>query len=145
MDLKKIRKIAERLLGVGASKVWFDPAQLESIAEAMTTDDIRSLIKDGAIRKKRGQLHSKGRARILKEKKRRGRKRGFGKRTGTKKARLQRKRSWITNVRAQRTHLRELKDKKKIDKKTYSKVYGLIKGGYFKGKKYIDSYVNGAK
>ena len=145
MDLKKIRAIAQRLLGTGTSKVWFDPKQIEKIQEAMTTDDIRTLIKDGVVRKKKTLLHSRGSARILHAKKRRGRKRGHGKRTGTKKARLQRKTNWIKNVRAQRQYLCSLKKEKKVSGEQYSKIYKLIKGGYFKGKKYIDAYVKGTK
>lgn len=143
MKIVKIKKIAQRLLGVGESKVWFNPQELKKIGEAMTTDDVRALIKDNIIKKKTPQLHSRGSARILQEKKRRGRRRGFGKRTGTKKARMQRKQSWMGNVRAQRKHLRELKAAKKIDNETYSKGYDLVKGGYFRGKKHIDAFVSG--
>jgi len=145
MDLKKIRAIAQKLLGCGATKVWFDPKQIDRVLEAMTTEDIRALIKENVIRKKRTQLHSRGTARMLRQKKRRGRKRGFGKRTGTKKARTKKKRKWIDNVRAQRKHLRELKGKKKIDSESYSKAYRLIKGGYFRGKKHMDAFLSGKK
>jgi large subunit ribosomal protein L19e len=145
MKLTKIKKIAERLLGVGESKLWFNPAEFERITEAMTTEDIRALIKEGIIKKKKTQLHSRGSARILKAKKNKGRKRGFGKRTGTKKARVQRKQNWTMNVRAQRKHLRGLKQAKKIDQKIYSKIYNLIKGGYFKGKRYIDMQIETEK
>lgn len=144
MKLKKIEAIAERLLNCGASKLWFNPKELDRIKEAMTTEDIRALIKDGIIKRKKEQLHSRGNARILQTKKRRGRKRGFGKRTGTRKARMQRKQNWMQNVRAQRKYLRELRKKDKLDRKMYSKIYNLIKGGYFKGKRYIDLYIKGA-
>ncbi len=145
MDLKKIRAIAQKLLNCGATKIWFDPKQVDRIQEAMTTEDIRALIKDNVIRKKRTHLHSRGPARILKEKKRRGRKRGFGKRTGTKKARTEKKRKWMDNVRAQRKYLRELKEKKKIDREKYSNAYSLVKGGYFRGKRHIDLFISGKK
>lgn len=145
MDLKKIRLIAQRLLGCGSNKLWFNPKELDRIKEAMTTEDIRALIKEGIIKRKKMQEHSRGRARILKEKKRRGRKRGFGKRTGSRKARMQRKKGWIKSVRAQRKHLRGLRQKKKISDETYSRAYALIKGGYFKGKRHIDLFIKEAK
>ena len=145
MKLERIKSIASKLLGCGETKLWLNPKELDRVREAMTTEDIRALIKDGIIKKKKVQLHSKGRARILQDKKRRGRKRGFGKRTGSRKARMQRKQSWMKNVRAQRRHLRELKEKKKIGKEMYSKLYALIKGGYFKGRKRIDAFIAEAK
>ena len=143
--MKKIKAIAQRLLNCGETKLWMNPAELERIKESMTTEDIRALIKDGIIKRKKEQQHSRGRARILRGKKRKGRKRGFGKRTGRKKARMQRKKSWILSVRALRKHVRLLRVEKKIDRKMYSKIYNLIKGGYFKGKRYIDLYVQEAK
>lgn len=145
MKLQKIKSIAARLLGCGETKIWFNPAELKRVSEAMTSEDIRALIKEGMIKKRNTALHSRGGARILAHKKRRGRKRGFGKRTGTRKARVQRKTRWITNVRAQRAYLKELQKNKKVTKEQYSKIYNLIKGGYFKGKRYIDLFVSGEK
>ena len=77
----------------------------------MTKEDVRALVKEGAIKKKQVNSQSKGRARILKLKKKKGRKSGRGKKKGTKKARSEKKPTWMKNVRAQRKKLKELREK----------------------------------
>ncbi len=107
----------------------------------MTKEDIRALIKEGVIRKRRENLLSRGRARKLKAKKQKGRKRGHGKRTGMRSARKSSKEKWINNVRAQRRTLREIKASGVKLKKPARQVYLMIKGNYFRGKKYIQTMV----
>ncbi|MDO8624680.1 MAG: 50S ribosomal protein L19e [Candidatus Diapherotrites archaeon] len=141
MELKKVRRLAAQVLKVGENRVWFDPTKTKEISEALTKEDVRGLIGERAIRKIRSAGHSRGRTRLLKAKKKRGRKRGFGKRRGTKKTRVQKKRKWITTVRSQRKMLRDLREKKTIAKVLYTKLYSLVKGGYFKGKKQIELYI----
>ncbi len=137
MEQKKAKETAAKILKTGKDKVWLDSTRAEKIKEALTKDDVRALIKEKTIKKKKPPHQSKARARKLKEKKKKGRKRGHGKRGGTKKAREKRKKQWIKKVRAQRKALKELKKKTKLRKGEYSKIYRRIKGGYFKGKKYV--------
>ena len=68
----------------GNSRIWISPDALDRLKEAMTKEDVRLLIKDGVIRWKKESGHSRGRARVLQAKKRKGRKSGEGKRSGTK-------------------------------------------------------------
>lgn len=145
MDNKKAKKMAAKLLKVGETKVWVSPGAVKDIKEAMTKDDVRALIKKGTIKKKRTNLQSKGKARELLEKKRKGRKRGKGKRTGRKTARKPKKENWIKNVRAQRRTLKELKESGAKLKKPARKIYLMIKGNYFKGKKYVQAMVKEGK
>lgn len=146
MQLNKIKRIAAGILKVGESRVWMDPENGPKIKESITKDDVRNLIKEGIIKKKKIAEHSKSRARRLKEKKRKGRKRGYGKRKGTGKVRAKKKKEWIKKVRSQRRALKELKEKKLLKGKgKYGKIYKMIKGNYFKGKKYVEEMVKGAK
>lgn len=137
MKLDKIRRLAARILKTGNKNVWMDTNHLKEIQEAMTKEDVRTQISQGHIKKKASAGQSRGRTRFFKLKRKKGRKRGFGKRRGTFKARIQKKKHWMSAVRAQRAFLRELRKNKKVDSKAYSKIYRLIKGGYFKGKRYI--------
>ncbi len=137
MDEKKARKVAARILKIGESKIWMDPAQIGRVGKAMTKEDLRALIKDGVLKKRHDQMQSRGRARILLAKKKKGRKRGKGKRTGTKKTRKEGKRQWIKNVRAQRRVLSEMKTAGTKLKKPAREIYLLIKGNYFRGKNYV--------
>jgi len=137
MNDKRVRRVAARILKVGESKVWISPRSASKLKEAMTKEDVRSLIKERIIKKRRDALQSRGRARILIAKKARGRRRGKGKRTGTKNARKGGKRNWMSNVRAQRRVLAEMNAKGVKFKKPMRQIYLMIKGNYFKGKKYL--------
>lgn len=141
MNDKKARRVAAGILKAGKTKIWISPDGTERIGQAMTKEDVRALIKDGIIRKRKDKGQSRGRARVLLAKKRRGRKRGRGKRTGTKKARLGGKAGWIKNVRAQRRVLGELKKSGAKFKKPVREIYLMVKGNYFKGKKYLQTMV----
>ena len=141
MKANKAKKIGAILLKTGVSKIWADPTQVEKISEAMTKEDIRGLIADRIIKKKKKSLQNK--KRVLAKKK--GRKRGPGKRKGTAKARTNPKKKWMKNVRAQRKKLRQLKNDKTKLKISYRKAYKMIKGGYFRGKKHLETTVTGVK
>ena len=147
MDLNKVKRISASVLGCGARRVWFDPAQADRIGEVMTKEDVRGLVNEGIIKKKKLQSQSRARARTLMQKKKKGRKKGDGKRKGTKKARKEKKKSWIKKVRSQRKMLKELKKKnpKEVEKLGYSKLYRMIKGNYFRGKNYLKAHVEGTK
>lgn len=134
-----------QILKTGQKNVWMDPEKREDIQGCMTKEDVRQQIAQGSIKKMTRIGQSKGRTRKLKAKRKRGRKRGFGKRRGTRKTRVQKKKTWINSVRAQRKHLKELQKNKKVTKKQYSEIYRLIKGGYFKGKRYIELYLKEQK
>ncbi|MBU2100933.1 50S ribosomal protein L19e [Candidatus Micrarchaeota archaeon] len=145
MQLNKIRRMAAEILKVGKTKIVFSEKDREKIAESMTKEDVRQLIKDGIVKKRKDNYQSKARARKLKEKKIKGRKRGKGKRKGTIKARTNKKKAWMKKVRAQRKKLKELKNEGKMEKGQYGKIYRMIKGNYFKGKKYVEAAVKGDK
>ena len=141
MQLQKIRRLAAAVLKTGESTIWMNPTENKKISEALTKDDVRQLIADKQIKKTRPKGHSRGSARILKAKKKKGRHRGFGKRRGTQKTRLNKKSHWMTTVRGQRRFLRTLREKKEVSPELYTRIYTLIKGGYFKGKKQIELFL----
>lgn len=143
MKASKAKSIASEMLNTAKKKIWIAPQEQEIIKEAITREDIRELIEDGTIRKKKTPQQSRGRSRELKEKKKKGRKRGRGKRKASKKKRTEKKKSWIKKVRAQRKTLRKLREEKPelVEKIGYRKLYKMIKGNYFRGKKYLEKYV----
>ena len=142
MNPRKIKRMAAEIMGVGESKIWVDPTQMTKALEAMTRDDIRNLVAQRIVRKRKDQGHSRGAARILQAKKRVGRKQGQGKRTGTKKARSQPKKMWQERVRALRTTLRTLKTEGKL-KGNYAALYRQVKGNNFRGKKHLLQTIEG--
>ncbi|MBS1263143.1 MAG: 50S ribosomal protein L19e [Methanonatronarchaeales archaeon] len=131
MNLSSQRKMAASVLGVGSSRVWIDPEEADEVAQAVTREDIRGLIEEGHIRKKRGQGQSRGRARRSSERRRKRMGTGHGRRSGAKGARDPSKRRWVNRVRAQRKFLRERRDAEDIDRSTYRRFYRLSKGGAY--------------
>lgn len=46
VNLKKKRELVARILSVGSNRVKFEPDKLDDIADSITREDIRSLIKN---------------------------------------------------------------------------------------------------
>lgn len=133
MELNKLRVLAAKTLKVGKSRIRITDA--EKASEAITREDVRALKREGVIKVLPVTGTSRGRARVLAAKKKSGRKTGPGKRKGTKKTREKKKNKWMAQVRAQRRALK----KKKPD--NYRKIYKMIKGGYFKSVKHLESFI----
>jgi large subunit ribosomal protein L19e len=141
VKLKAQKKLAARILGVGIGRVRINPARASDIAAAISREDIKRLIQDGAIgvRPKRGV--SRARARKRAEKRKKGRRRGVGSRKGAAKARLPKKEAWIRTTRPLRAMLRELRSKRVIDAREYRRLYRMVKGGTFRGKAHLKTYL----
>ena len=140
-DLTHQKRMAADILKCGVNRVWMDEDRNEEIARAVTRDDIRLLIKGGAIKKKPIVGISRGRKRHLKKQKEKGRRRGHGSRKGAKFARLPRKRRWIATIRPIRAYLRELRDKNMIDRHTYRLYYRKAKGGEFRSREHLRTHL----
>ena len=145
MKLTTQRRLAAEVLGVGEGRIWIDPERLEDVEVAMTREDVRKLIKDGAIRTKPEKGISRGRKRVLREKKKKGRRRGLGSRKGAKGARAPRKELWMSRIRALRKRLRELRARRMITASVYRKLYLLAKGGAFRSVAHLEQYIEANK
>jgi len=141
MNLDKQKKLAAKVFGVGKKRVIFDPEKASDIKEAITRSDIRSLIVAKAIKAKQKQSTSKTRARKLLKQKRKGRRAGQGSRKGKKTSRLSKKKAWMNKVRIQREFIKDLKNKKLISLVTNRLLYRKIKGGFFRSKNHIKTYL----
>jgi len=146
MKLNKLKEKVGQILKKSKHKLKIAPEKLEankkSVSDAITKDDVRKLIVDGIVTKKPNTGQSRGRARVLLEKKKLKRKRGPGKRKGTQKAR-QKVDEYNVKVRALRKRLRELKAEDKLNGKNYNRLYLRVKGNYFRGKKHLEEFING--
>ncbi|MEM2878601.1 MAG: 50S ribosomal protein L19e [Candidatus Hadarchaeales archaeon] len=141
MNLREKKRLAARMLGVGADRIWMDPSRAEDIESAITRDDIRRLIKGGAIRVKPQGGTSRGRIRDMRAKKEAGRRGGHGSRKGAKRARKPRKRTWVQTVRPLRRRVNELKKEGAISSSEYRKLYLMIKGGTFRSRAHLEMYL----
>lgn len=139
MNLSMVRRLAAEVLGVGENRIYIDPSRIDEAASAITKEDVRRLIEEGVISARPIKGTSRVRARLRHLKKRKGLRRGEGSRKGSK-ANME-KRLWIARVRALRKLLKYLRDRKMIDRKTYRKLYRMVKGGVFHSKAHLKAYI----
>ena len=130
------------MLDVGQNKLWFDPEAQGDIAEAITREDIRELVDDGVIRAQAPSGNSRGRARERNEKRSYGHGTGAGSRKGKAGARQNPKQDWQSRIRAQRAHLRELRDEGELDPSTYRDLYDKAGGGEFDSVADLQRYID---
>lgn len=129
--LKTQRRLAAQILKVGQNRVWIDPERIDYVEVAITREEIRKLIHEGAVKQLPEKGVSRARARILHEKKRKGRRRGPGSRSSSSHAKISKKEAWMNRIRALRKRLRELKTKRIIVENTYRKIYRMASSGKF--------------
>lgn len=141
MKLDTQKRLAADILKCSAKRVRFDEEALESISEAITKEDIRELIKEGVIKKLPVVGQSRVRANKRLVQKRKGRQKGPGSFKGKRTARLPRKKEWINKVRAQRKHLKQLREEDKISSKTFRELYNKSTGGFFRSRRHITLYI----
>lgn len=127
VNLKAKKRLVSRVVGVGLSRIKFDPESSDDIADAITRDNIRSLITAGAITIKPAGGTSRGRAKF---KKRQKQKRGTttGSKKGKKGARVGKKRVYVNKVRALRRRLKVAKDREEITNSQFWELYRKIGG-----------------
>jgi len=129
--LKSQRRLAAQILKVGQNRVWIDPEKFEDAEAAMTREEIRKLIHEGAIKPLPEKGISRARARIVHEKKKKGRRSGPGSRSGSARAKISKKEAWMSKIRALRNRLRELKTTRIITGSTYRRLYRMASSGRF--------------
>lgn len=133
--------MAADILKVGENRVWIDPERADEVDLAITREEIRRLIHEKAIRKIPEKGVSRARARVLHEKKKKGKRRGEGSQTSSQGARAPRKEMWMEKIRAQRKRLRELKDRHAITESVYRRLYVLAKSGSFRSVADLERYI----
>ncbi|MEM7822975.1 MAG: 50S ribosomal protein L19e [Candidatus Aenigmatarchaeota archaeon] len=133
------KRIAAQILKCGISRVRIKSEK--EVAEALTREDIRRLIRKGIIYKIQAKGTSKAFSKKRAEQKQRGRRKGPGSRKGV---RAVKKQQWIKRIRALRRLLSDLRAKDMISKEAYNKLYKMAKGGAFRTKQHLLLYARKA-
>lgn len=141
MNLTSQKRLAADILKVGVNRVWIDPERVEDVSQAITRESIKQLINQNAIKAKPQKGISSYRSKKLAQQKSKGRRKGQGSIKGAKGARTPKKKAWMKTIRALRTDLKEMRENEEIDQTTYRKLYRMAKGGAFRSKSYMKTYV----
>jgi len=141
MELNQVKRVASSVLKVGVRRIRIVDG--EKATQAMTKEDVRALLKQGAIKCIPKKGVSRTRARKIAAQKKKGKRKGPGKRKGAMKARTPKKRVWIKAVRSQRKLLNELKPY--LKEGYYRKLYKMISGGHFRSKDHLLRYIKEKK
>ncbi|MFH1056446.1 MAG: 50S ribosomal protein L19e [Candidatus Micrarchaeota archaeon] len=138
MGLQTIRRLAASIFKAGESRVKIKDAARAK--EALTRDDVRTLIREGVLVLEQKKGVGRAKAKFKQSRLKAGRRRGTGSLKGAKFSRASRKGRWMEKVRAQRSLLKMLK--KNLKEGEYRSLYSMVKGGFFKSKKHLLTHAN---
>ena len=130
MNLESKKLLVERALKVGKNRIKFVESRISEIKEAITKQDIKDLLNDGAII----ISDRKGRKKVVK----RARIRGPGK---IKKRVNKRKRNYVVLTRKLRKYLLGLKTHKRINKEEEKDLRNRIRNKSFRSLSHMKEYV----
>jgi large subunit ribosomal protein L19e len=144
VNIGKKRELVARILGVGTNRVRFEPDKLEDVADSITRDNIKSLVKSGAIWTVKPRGTSRGRAQAKRNVwKVHGK--GPGSKKGRKTARVGKKEIYVIRVRSMRYHLKVLKERKDITNDIYWHLYKQVNGGHVRSLAHLRDLVKESK
>jgi large subunit ribosomal protein L19e len=130
-NLTSQRRIAAQVLKIGRNRVWIDPARIDDVEGAITREDIKKLVHEKIITATPIQGVSRGRAKVIQAKKRKGRRKGPGSKSGTPRATISKKQAWMTKIRSLRRKLRDLKTTRVLTESNYRQLYMIAGSGRF--------------
>ena len=136
VNLKAKKRLASRVIGVGVHRIRFDTDHLDDVADAITRENIRSLVTANTITVKSFTGTSKGRAH---KKKAQRNKRGTtqGLKRGRKGARVGKKEVYVAKVRALRRLLKIAKDRKDLTNPEFWTLYKKVGGNTVRNKAHL--------
>jgi len=136
VNLRAKKRLVSRVTGVGIHRVKFDSDHLDDVADAITRENIRSLITANTIKIKPIVGTSKGRAHTKKaQRNKRGTKQGS--KQGRKGARVGKKEIYVAKVRSLRRLLKIAKDRKDLTNPEFWALYKKVGGNTVRNKAHL--------
>lgn len=136
VNLKAKKRLASRVTGVGVHRIKFDSDHLDDVADAITRENIRSLITANTIQIRPFTGTSRGRAQDKKDQKnKRGTKQGS--KQGRKGARVGKKEVYVAKVRSLRRLLKIAKDRKELTNPEFWSLYKKVGGNTVRNKAHL--------
>jgi large subunit ribosomal protein L19e len=136
VNLKAKKRLAARVTGVGVHRIKFDSDHLDDVADAITRENIRSLITANTIQIRPFTGTSRGRAQDKKDQKnKRGTKQGS--KQGRKGARVGKKEIYVAKVRSLRRLLKIAKDRKDLTNPEFWALYKKVGGNTVRNKAHL--------
>jgi len=136
VNLRAKKRLAARVTGVGVHRIKFDSDHLDDVADAITRENIRSLITANTIQIKSFTGTSRGRAQDKKDQRnKRGAKPGA--KQGRKGARVGKKEIYVAKVRSLRRLLKIAKDRKDITNPEFWSLYKKVGGNTVRNKAHL--------
>ena len=144
VNLRTKKRLVSRVTGVGVHRVWFDSDHLDDIEDAITRQNIRSLLTANTIKIKSFRGTSRARAKLKRiQKKKRGT--GQGSKRGKKGARIGKKQVYVKKVRSLRYLLKVVKDRKEITNKQFWSLYKKVGGNTVRNKAHLRDLIEEIK
>jgi large subunit ribosomal protein L19e len=135
------RRLAAEIMKVGRNRVWMDPERMDDVESAITREEVRKLVHEKVITKLPQVGVSRGRAKVIQAKKRKGRRKGPGSKSAGPKATISKKEAWMIKIRSLRRRLRELKASRIITESNYRRVYMVAGSGRFESIADMERYL----
>ena len=144
VNLKAKKRLASRVIGVGVHRIKLDPDHLDDVADAITRENIRSLITANTIKISSFTGTSRGRAHTKKAQKN---KRGTtqGSKQGRKGARVGKKEVYVAKVRSLRRLLKIAKDRKDLTNPEFWALYKKVGGNNVRNKAHLRTLMEEVK
>jgi large subunit ribosomal protein L19e len=126
---------------VGQNRVWIDPERVSDVESAITREEVRKMIHEKVIVSSPIQGVSRGRAKVIHAKKRKGRRKGPGSKSGTPHATISKKEAWMKKIRSLRKKLREYKANRVVTESNYRTLYMIAGSGRFASIADMERYI----
>ena len=121
-DLKSQRRLAAQILKIGQNRVWIDPERMDDVEGAITREEVRKLIHEKIIDSLPEKGVSRSRAKIIREKKLKGRRGGPGSITGAGYAKVTKKEAWMKKNQVSETQTSRVEGKQNHNRKNIQPI-----------------------